>query len=146
MWYRVSCENRHFGGKCRLHLQGRKNPRARSSVNNRLHLQSREILKSCIKYTTDIITKKQTYSATCRRNLVPTFVDRGVSRGQRGGSPTVVNLSFLDRSRYISFKELLIYPHEAEWTPFQTHCYSENLVAPGMEPGTSGSAARNSDY
>jgi hypothetical protein len=28
---------------------------------------------------------------------VPTFVDRGVSRGQRGGSPTVVNLSFLDR-------------------------------------------------
>jgi hypothetical protein len=43
-------------------------------------------------------------TATCRRNLVPTFVDRGVSRGQRGGSPTVVNLSFLDRSRYFSFK------------------------------------------
>jgi hypothetical protein len=41
--------------------------------------------------------------ATCRRNLVPTFVDRGVSRCQRGGSPTVVNLSFLDRSRYFSF-------------------------------------------
>jgi hypothetical protein len=38
-------------------------------------------------------------SATCRRNYVQTFVDRGVSRGQRGGSPTVVNLSFLDRSR-----------------------------------------------
>jgi hypothetical protein len=33
----------------------------------------------------------------CRRNLVPTFVDRGVLGGQRGGSPTVVNLSFLDR-------------------------------------------------
>jgi hypothetical protein len=43
-------------------------------------------------------------TATCRRNLVPTFVDRGVSRGQRGGTPTVVNLSFLDRSRYFSFK------------------------------------------
>jgi hypothetical protein len=42
--------------------------------------------------------------ATCRRNLVPTFVEREESRGQRGGSPTVVNLSFLDRSRYISFK------------------------------------------
>jgi hypothetical protein len=41
---------------------------------------------------------------TFRRNIVPTFVDRGVSRGQRGGSPTVVNLSFLDRSRYFSFK------------------------------------------
>jgi hypothetical protein len=26
-------------------------------------------------------------AATCRRNVVPTFVDRGVSRGQRGGSP-----------------------------------------------------------
>jgi hypothetical protein len=37
-------------------------------------------------------------TSTCRRNLVPTFVDRGVLRGQRGGSPTVVNLSFLDRS------------------------------------------------
>jgi hypothetical protein len=43
-------------------------------------------------------------TATFRRNLVPTFVDRGVSRGQRGWSPTVVNLRFLDRSRYFSFK------------------------------------------
>jgi hypothetical protein len=43
-------------------------------------------------------------TATCRRNLVSTFVDRGVSRRQRGGSPTVVNLSFLDRCRYFSFK------------------------------------------
>jgi hypothetical protein len=43
-------------------------------------------------------------TATCRWNLVPTFLDRGVSRGQRGGSPPVVNLSFLDRSRYFSFK------------------------------------------
>jgi hypothetical protein len=33
-----------------------------------------------------------------------TFVGRGVLRGQRGGSPTVVNLSFVDRSRYFSFK------------------------------------------
>jgi hypothetical protein len=38
------------------------------------------------------------------RNLVPTFADRGVYRGQRGGSRTVVNLSFLDQSRYFSFK------------------------------------------
>jgi hypothetical protein len=30
---------------------------------------------------------------------VHTFVDRGVSRGQRGGSPTVVDLGFLDRRR-----------------------------------------------
>jgi hypothetical protein len=43
-------------------------------------------------------------TATCRGNLVPTFADIGVLRGQSGGSPTVVNLSFLDRSRYFSFK------------------------------------------
>jgi hypothetical protein len=36
--------------------------------------------------------------------LVLTFVDRGVPRGQRDGCPTVVNLSFLYRSRYFSFK------------------------------------------
>jgi hypothetical protein len=34
----------------------------------------------------------------------------------------------------------------AKWTPFQTHCYSENLIAPGTEYGTSVLAARNSDY
>jgi hypothetical protein len=43
-------------------------------------------------------------TATCRRNFLQTFVDRGVSCGQRGGSPTTVNLSLLDRSRYFSFK------------------------------------------
>jgi hypothetical protein len=43
-------------------------------------------------------------TATCWQNLVPTFADRGVSRDQRGGSPTAINLSFLDRSRYFSFK------------------------------------------
>jgi hypothetical protein len=39
-----------------------------------------------------------------RRILVPTFVDRGVTRGQRGGTPTAVILSFLDRSRYLFFQ------------------------------------------
>jgi hypothetical protein len=34
----------------------------------------------------------------------------------------------------------------AEWTPFQTHCYSEILVALGIEPGTTGLASRNSDH
>jgi hypothetical protein len=38
-------------------------------------------------------------TAICWRNLVPTSSDRGVSRGQSGGSTTVVNLSFLDRNR-----------------------------------------------
>jgi hypothetical protein len=47
-------------------------------------------------------------AATCRRNLVPTFADRGVSRGQRGGSRTAVNLSFIDRSLYFFFQ---VAPH-----------------------------------
>jgi hypothetical protein len=29
---------------------------------------------------------------------------------------------------------------------FQTHYFSENLVAPGIEPGICGSVARNSDH
>jgi hypothetical protein len=40
--------------------------------------------------------------------LVPTFADRGVSRGQRGGSPTVVNLNFLDQRRNFFFQ---VVPH-----------------------------------
>jgi hypothetical protein len=51
-------------------------------------------------------------TATCQQNLVPTFVDRGVLRGQHGGSRTIVNISFLDRSCYFSFKWRLIYAHE----------------------------------
>jgi hypothetical protein len=38
-------------------------------------------------------------TATCWRNLVPNFADGGALCGQRGGSPTVVNFSFLDRDR-----------------------------------------------
>jgi hypothetical protein len=34
----------------------------------------------------------------------------------------------------------------AEWARSQTHCYSENLAAPGTEPGASGSAARKTDH
>jgi hypothetical protein len=66
-----------------------------------------------------------------------------VSRGQRGGSLTAVHLRFLDRSLYFSFKYLLVYSQDAEWTPFKKHCYSENLVEPGIEPGIFGFAARN---
>jgi hypothetical protein len=44
-------------------------------------------------------------------------------------------LGFLDRSRYFSIKYLLSCTHEAEWTPFQTHYFSENLVTLGIKPG-----------
>jgi hypothetical protein len=71
-------------------------------------------------------------TAASRRNLVQTFVDRRVSRGQRGGSPRSLISSFILT--------------RAECTPFQTHCYSENLLASGIEPGTSGLAARKSAH
>jgi hypothetical protein len=44
-------------------------------------------------------------------------------------------LCFIDRSRYFSIKYLLSCIHEAEWTPVQTHYFSENLVVPVIEPG-----------
>jgi hypothetical protein len=44
-------------------------------------------------------------------------------------------LGFLDRSRYFSSKQLLSCTHEAEWTPFQIHFFSENLIVPEIEPG-----------
>jgi hypothetical protein len=44
-------------------------------------------------------------------------------------------LGFLDRSRYFYFQVAPELDSEAEWTPFQTHYLSENLVAPGIKPG-----------
>jgi hypothetical protein len=93
------------------------------------------------------ITKKQTpcpdsASELCRPSdrrlsakLVLTFADRRVSRSQRGGSPTaVISISWTGAATF-SFKYLLNCTHEAEWTPFQTQYFSEDLVAPGIQPG-----------
>jgi hypothetical protein len=44
-------------------------------------------------------------------------------------------LGSLDGSRYFFFQVAPQFTHEAEWTPFQTHYFSENLVATGIEPG-----------
>jgi hypothetical protein len=44
------------------------------------------------------------WSTATWRNLMPTFADRGVWRGQLGISPMVVNLRFLDWSRYFSLQ------------------------------------------
>jgi hypothetical protein len=70
---------------------------------------------------------------------------RGVAWSARW-VPTAINLGFIDQSRYFSFKQLLDSPHEAEWIPFQIQCFSENLVAPEIELGNSGSVARNTDH
>jgi hypothetical protein len=37
------------------------------------------------------------------------------------------------------------HPHEVEWIPFQTHYFSEYVVTPAIEPGTSQNVASNSE-
>jgi hypothetical protein len=59
---------------------------------------------------------------------------------------TAVFSVFKTEAVTISSKQLLNCTHEAEWTPFQLHYFSEKLVAPGTEPGTSGSLAWNYDH
>jgi hypothetical protein len=66
--------------------------------------------------------------------LVPTFPVRGCPVV---GVTDLYDriLDFLDRTRYFSSKQLLNCTQQAEWSPFQIHYSSENLVAPGIEPG-----------
>jgi hypothetical protein len=49
-------------------------------------------------------------------------------------SPYGCILGFIDRRRYFFFQVVSQLQSQAEWTPFQTHYFSENLVAPGMNP------------
>jgi hypothetical protein len=71
--------------------------------------------------------------------LVPTFADIGVSRGQRNRSP---------RPYYrISRPEPLLFPPGTSSIVLtRLSGFSGNVVAPGIEPGISGSVARNSDH
>jgi hypothetical protein len=55
-------------------------------------------------------------------------------------------LGLLIRIFLFYFEQLLNCTHEAEWTQFQTHDFSENLVALEIETQTSVSVARNSDH
>jgi hypothetical protein len=85
-------------------------------------------------------------TATGRRILVPTFVDGGVSCGQRGLSPTAGNLSFLDRNRY-SFFQVALHLCSQGWVdPVPEALLLRKSGSPGIEPGTSGTAARKSDH
>jgi hypothetical protein len=55
--------------------------------------------------------------------------------------PTAVNLGFLDRSRYFSIQVAPQLSSRGRVDPVP-----ENLAGPGIEPGTSGSVARNYDH
>jgi hypothetical protein len=57
----------------------------------------------------------------------------------------LISVLFTGAASFLSSSSSFILTR-AEWSPFQTHCYSENLVGSEIEPGTSASAARNSDY
>jgi hypothetical protein len=69
--------------------------------------------------------------------LVPTSVDRGCHEVS-ATDPHVHILGFLDRSRYYFFQLAL--------PLFQAQYLSQNLVAPGIEPGNCDSVARNSAH
>jgi hypothetical protein len=49
--------------------------------------------------------------------------------------PTAVFWAFYTGAATFSSKQLLNCTHEAERSPFQTHYFTENLVAPRIEPG-----------
>jgi hypothetical protein len=84
-------------------------------------------------------------TVTCRRNLVPTFVDRWVSRGRSGWSPTVVNRSFLYRSRENSFQQF-IYTHKGWVDPVPDPLLLWKSGSAGIEPGATESAARKTNH
>jgi hypothetical protein len=73
-------------------------------------------------------------TATSRRSWCQLFADRGC-HVVSVTDPYGRILGFLNRSRSFSSKQLLNCTHKAEWTPFQTHYFSKNLVAPGIEAG-----------
>jgi hypothetical protein len=91
LWYKRNCLNsdhlyEYFGviAKYELHL---------------FHHESQLPDFSSVVQTNSVVLSPQTKytdwaTATYRRNLVPTFANRGLSRGQRDGSPTVFNLQF----------------------------------------------------
>jgi hypothetical protein len=63
-----------------------------------------------------------------------TFADRGC-RVVSAADPYGRNVGFLDTSRYFFFQVAPHLYYEAERILFQTRYFSENLVAPGIEPG-----------
>jgi hypothetical protein len=65
--------------------------------------------------------------------LVPPFADREF-RVVKATDPLCYVLGFESGVAAISSKSLLSWTHEAEWTSFQTHYFSENLLLQGTKP------------
>jgi hypothetical protein len=67
-------------------------------------------------------------TATCRRNLVSTFVDRGVSRGQRSRSPTASSIYLYN---------IVALSPRANYTDWATATCRRNLVSTFVDSGVS---------
>jgi hypothetical protein len=65
---------------------------------------------------------------------VPTFVERGCHVISVIDSYGRI-LDFLDRNSYFFFEVAPQLYSRADWTPFQTHYFSENMGVLGIEPG-----------
>jgi hypothetical protein len=72
--------------------------------------------------------------------LSPTFAHRGC-RVVSATDPHDRIFDFLDRSRYFFLQVAPQLYSRGLVDPFQRHCFSENVVVPGIEPGTSGYVA-----
>jgi hypothetical protein len=66
--------------------------------------------------------------------LVRTSADRGCHVASVT-DPYGRILGYIDRRRYFSYQAAPQFYSRSEWTPFETHYFSENLLAPETEPG-----------
>jgi hypothetical protein len=57
----------------------------------------------------------------------------------------LISVFYTGAANFLSISSSFILTR-AEWTPLQTHCYTENLVAPGIAPWTFGFEVGNSDH
>jgi hypothetical protein len=82
-------------------------------------------------------------TATCRRNLVQLlWIERCRVVSAVDPPRSLISVLYTWAANILTSSASFILT-SAEWTKFQTHCYSENMVAPAVEPRTSGLAAIN---
>jgi hypothetical protein len=98
------------------------------------------------------IWNKEEMPDQCKESIIVPIHKRGHKtdcNNYRGISLLLTSYKILSNillSQLSPYIDVIIILTKAEWTLFQTHCYSENLVALVIEPGTSQLAARNSDH
>jgi hypothetical protein len=92
--------------------------------------------RMCMHVSWETSTKKKKRKQTNKQTNKQTPLSVSEQYRPSVTDPYVHILAFLDWSRYFFLQvapQLHSCTHEADWTPFQTHYFSENLVAPGNE-------------